>query len=63
MRKIFVTGIGTDVGKTVVTSNFVNAIVDHMKKMKKNVSLYETAVGFKWMVELMTDKKVNFWDC
>ncbi|MCD6539502.1 MAG: glycogen/starch synthase, partial [Candidatus Omnitrophica bacterium] len=43
------------VGKTVATSNFVNAISEFLK-----LELIETAVGFKWFVEKAIKEGKNF---
>ncbi|MCF7892147.1 MAG: radical SAM protein, partial [Candidatus Omnitrophica bacterium] len=43
------------VGKTVATSNFVNAVAEY-----NNLPLIETAVGFKWTVEKTIKENVSF---
>ncbi|RKY36819.1 MAG: hypothetical protein DRP72_03710, partial [Candidatus Omnitrophota bacterium] len=43
------------IGKTVATSNFVNAVADYL-----GLKLIETPVGFKWFVEKAVKEKINF---
>lgn len=44
-------GLSGIVGKTVATSNFVNAVAEYL-----NLELNETPVGFKWFVEDAVEK-------
>jgi len=48
-------GLAGSVGKTVASSNMINAVADFLK-----LPLLETAVGFKWMVEHTIKRGVNF---
>jgi phosphoglucomutase len=48
-------GLKGKVGKTVATSNFVNAVAEYC-----GLEVVETAVGFKWMVDNVVRNKVNF---
>jgi phosphoglucomutase len=43
------------VGKTVATSNFVEAVAKHF-----GLEVVETPVGFKWFVEKVTEDGINF---
>jgi phosphomannomutase len=55
-------------GKTVATSNMVNAVVDHINKLGREqygatydvAVLYERQVGYKWFVEDMEDKGIDY---
>lgn len=48
-------GLTGAVGKTVATTNFVNAVANHC-----NLDLVETAVGYKWFVEETVDNNKKF---
>jgi len=48
-------GVEGAIGKTVATSNFVNAVAEYLK-----TGLIETAVGFKWMVDRAVNENVRF---
>jgi phosphomannomutase len=43
------------VGKTIATSNFVEAVAKH-----SGLEILETPVGFKWFVEKVTKEGINF---
>jgi phosphoglucomutase len=45
------------VGKTVATSNYINEVAKYLESQGKDISLKETAVGFKWFVEMATRDK------
>lgn len=50
-------GLTGAVGKTVATSNYINEVAKYLESQGKDVSLIETAVGFKWFVEMATREK------